>query len=161
MTRRQSLLSTLLIATMAFSSTAVLADPPHGKGRGPDKHDKYDHRKDDRRDWDRGRDRAYIRDSDKVIIRQYIVNDYRARYHCPPGLARKHNGCLPPGHARYYIGQPLPSYLEWRPVPRPLLVRLQPVPYGYRYIMVDNDVLLMSEASHEIIDAITLLSAMN
>jgi hypothetical protein len=22
--------------------------------------------------------------------------------HCPPGLAKKHNGCMPPGHAKRY-----------------------------------------------------------
>jgi hypothetical protein len=30
-------------------------------------------------------------------------NSYGYGYeHCPPGLAKKHNGCMPPGHAKRY-----------------------------------------------------------
>ncbi len=95
-----------------------------------------------------------IEPHDRVEIRRYYEKQ------CPPGLAKKRNGCLPPGHVRHYHrGQALPQYVEYRPVPRDLLVQLQPVPVGYRYVAVDQDVLLISEASHEIIDAITLLSA--
>lgn len=35
----------------------------------------------------------------------------------------------------------------------------QPVPRGYEYVRVDNDVLLIAEASKKVIDAVTLLSA--
>ena len=46
--------------------------------------------------------------SDRGVIQQYYGAAI-GRGHCPPGLAKKHNGCLPPGHAkRYVIGQPLP-----------------------------------------------------
>lgn len=37
---------------------------------------------------------------------------------CPPGLAKKNNGCLPPGHARRLgIGDRLPAYLAGYNVP--------------------------------------------
>lgn len=52
-----------------------------------------DRREDDRRDWDRDRDRGdryvFDRNWDRVLITG-----------CPPGLAKKDNGCLPPGQAR-------------------------------------------------------------
>jgi hypothetical protein len=33
---------------------------------------------------------------------------------CPPGLARKNNGCLPPGQAKKVVGTLLPAYLTGR-----------------------------------------------
>lgn len=100
-----------------------------------------------------------IEGRDRVVIRDYLAEDYRT--HCPPGLAKKRNGCLPPGQAkkRYVIGQPLPGNVVLLPVPRDLLLQLQPVPAGYQYVSVDKDVLLISEASKKVIDAVTLLSA--
>jgi hypothetical protein len=36
------------------------------------------------------------------------MEGYR-RGHCPPGLAKKHNGCMPPGQAKkWQIGHQLP-----------------------------------------------------
>src|ERR1044072_4797176 len=44
---------------------------------------------------------------------------------CPPGLAKKHNGCLPPGQAKklYNVGQRFPSGYG--------------TPYGYNQIPYD------------------------
>lgn len=140
----------------------------HGKSHGKDKHWEKrdnDHRPHhdrvhymDRRHGGHRTDIVVINPSDRIIINRYIANDFRS--HCPPGLAKKRNGCRPPGHTKHYhIGRPLPEYVHWHPVPRDLLVRLEPVPAGYQYVMVDRDVLLISEASKKVIDAITLLSA--
>ena len=62
---------------------------------------------------------------------------------CPPGLAKKHNGCLPPGQAKklYNVGQRLPyGYNGFTPYSQiPYDVRRQ---YGlndnYRYIYRDD-----------------------
>lgn len=141
-------LAIIFMITGCALATPALADKGgHGKGHGNSKHEiERSHHGDVR-----------ISSSDRVIIRHYIVEDYHS--HCPPGLAKKHNGCLPPGQAkkRYTIGQPY--YGAWDPLPGAIIGRLGPVPDGYRYIRVDQDVLLMAEASHKIIDAITLLSA--
>lgn len=104
-------------------------------------------------------DTVIIVDADRIIIRDYIAQHFVAN--CPPGLAKKRNGCLPPGQAKklYSIGRPLPGDVTWVPVPDALLGKLRPVPTGHRYVMVDKDVLLISEASKHVIDAITLLSA--
>ena len=77
------------IAAIA-SATPALAKPGHGHGNG----NKHDDRME--RDHHRG-------------------DQHRAGYgrygqwgsSCPPGLARKNNGCLPPGQARkrYNVGQ--------------------------------------------------------
>ena len=102
-------------------------------------------------------DTIIISTHDRVVIRNYIAQDYHSL--CPPGLAKKHNGCMPPGQAKkYHLGQPLPAGI-YIPVSGPLLGMLSPVPQGYQYVQVDKDVLLMSEATKKVVDAVTLLSA--
>lgn len=120
----------------------------HGKGHGS-KH--WDHDDDDVN--------VVIINNDRSRIRNYIYEDYRD--HCPPGLAKKHNGCMPPGQykKRYVVGRPLPSYVVYEPVPEYVLYDLEPVPVGYQYVRVDRDVLLINMASKKVIDAVTLLSA--
>ena len=62
---------------------------------------------------------------------------------CPPGLAKKHNGCLPPGQAkkRYDVGQRLPygynSYTPYNQIPYDLRNQYGLDPYG-RYIYRDG-----------------------
>jgi Ni/Co efflux regulator RcnB len=157
----QKILSAVLLASTFLYAPVALADKDdHGHGK-----DKYESHKSEHKHAKKHKHKHHddddhrFRSSDRVIIKQYIVEDYRS--HCPPGLAKKHNGCLPPGQAKklYMIGRPLPEVVVYEPVPQPLLVQLQPVPVGYQYVMVDKDVLLISEASHKVIDAITLLSA--
>ncbi len=152
----KKLAASLLLAAIFYSPASLADRGGNGHGHGHEKHDDSDN---DDREHGHHRDRIYIHDNDRIIIKKYVMNDYRS--HCPPGLAKKHNGCLPPGHAKklYIIGQPLPEYVEWEPVPQPLLVQLQRVPVGYQYVQVDKDILLISAASHHVIDAITLLSA--
>src|SRR5262245_52710065 len=66
-----------------------------------------------------------IESSDRAIIKTYLKDNYKP--HCPPGLAKKHNGCLPPGQAKkYYRGQVLPAGVVWQPVPNDLFIRLRP-----------------------------------
>lgn len=97
-----------------------------------------------------------IGETQRATIRTYLHDDF-AR-HCPPGLAKKRNGCLPPGQAKKYrIGGMLPA--AHFPIPHELVTLLGPPPAGAYYAMVDKDVLLVSEASKKILDAVTLLSA--
>lgn len=96
-------------------------------------------------------------DSDRLVIQHYLAKEYGKS--CPPGLAKKGNGCLPPGQAKKYsIGAPFAG--KWDPIPGGLLKNLRPVPAGYRYVMVDKDVLLIEEITKNVIDAITLSSAL-
>jgi hypothetical protein len=91
---------------------------------------------------------------DQTIIRQYFGQQFAAG-HCPPGLAKKNNGCLPPGQAKKWAqGRPLPSGLPYYPLPGDLLARLAPPPVGYAYIRIAEDVLLMATGSRMIIDAV-------
>jgi hypothetical protein len=53
------------------------------------------------------RDDSRIRSDTRWINADY--NDRGFIGGCPPGLAKKHNGCMPPGQAKNLIGQRLPS----------------------------------------------------
>ena len=94
--------------------------------------------------------------NDRNIIQSYLKKNYSR--HCPPGLAKKNNGCLPPGQAKKYgIGNRLD--VGYKHLPRDLLNLLGPAPQGTFYGMVDKDILLISEAGKKVLDAVTLLSA--
>lgn len=154
------ILAALAVSVSLIVSAPAFAKNDHGKGhgKGHSKHEReYDHNEDN--DNDVNVNVTVINERNRERIRYHAAQDYRE--HCPPGLAKKHNGCMPPGQykKRYVVGRPLPSYVTYQPVPAYWMADLEPVPYGYRYVRVDNDVLLISEASHHVIDAITLLSA--
>ena len=86
-----------------------------------------------------------IGDRDRNAVRTYYRSEYDAG-RCPPGLAKKNNGCLPPGQAKkaWVIGQPLPSQIAYEAMPRALWTQLTPPPPGYEYVRVADDIVLMS-----------------
>ncbi|MBX3499740.1 MAG: hypothetical protein KF889_09880 [Alphaproteobacteria bacterium] len=93
---------------------------------------------------------------DQRVIRQYYGHQ-ATMGHCPPGLAKKHNGCMPPGLAKKWaIGQPLPMGVAYFALPPALLGRLTPAPAGYLYIQVGPDVLLMGSATRMIVSAVAI-----
>jgi len=102
-----------------------------------------------------------VADRDRNTVYTYYRNDFAAG-NCPPGLAKKNNGCLPPGQAKklWTVGQPLPGTVVFYPLPGPLLVQLTPAPSGYQYVRVANDILLMVVGTRMITAAIADLSAM-
>lgn len=59
----------------------------------------------------------WVRNADGRWLR--LRSDTRIAANCPPGLAKKNNGCLPPGQASklYAVGQRLPSSLRYYNVP--------------------------------------------
>ena len=67
---------------------------------------------------------------------------------CPPGLAKKQNGCLPPGQAKKMhrdamIGHHVPPDAVYA-VPRDLRAQLPRQPAGYRYAIVNDQVVVVS-----------------
>ncbi len=90
-------------------------------------------------------------DRDRTLVRTYYRNEYVAG-RCPPGLAKKNNGCLPPGQAKkmWIVGQPLPPEVVYYPIQRELWTQLTPPPYGYEYVQVDDNIVLMLTATRVI-----------
>jgi hypothetical protein len=101
--------------------------------------------------------RVVVPDHDRAIVYQYYRSEYSAG-RCPPGLAKKGNGCLPPGQAKqqqlWVIGQPLPHAIVYERVPPTVVQQLAPVPPGYEYVRVDNDVLLMDMTNRMVADVV-------
>ena len=97
-------------------------------------------------------------DHDRDAVHRYWVDTF-GRGTCPPGLAKKHNGCLPPGQAkkRYVVGQPLPTAIVIQPLPPVLVTRLGPPPAGYQYAVIDGDVVKLAIGTRLVVDAITAL----
>jgi Ni/Co efflux regulator RcnB len=56
----------------------------------------------------------------------------------------------------YEIGYALPHGVGFGPPPPGLYRQLRPAPYGYSYVSVDGDLLLMADATRLIVDAILL-----
>jgi Ni/Co efflux regulator RcnB len=99
---------------------------------------------------------GYFNDGQRTVVRTYYVDHYGGGKACPPGLAKKHNGCMPPGQAKkYVVGQPLPATVRYYSVPQPVLVHLPPAPVGYRYVTVNGDILLLAIGTMMVVDALT------
>ncbi len=123
-----------LVGAVALVSTApAFAKPGHGNNG---KHSQHGYG-----DVQRGYGYAY----------GYPVN-------CPPGLAKKHNGCLPPGQAKklYNVGQRLPydynGYTPYSQIPYGVRSQYDLDPYG-RYIY-DNNYLYRVDPTTQIISQV-------
>ena len=103
--------------------------------------------------------RVVVPDQDRRVVYQYYRSEFSAG-RCPPGLAKKGNGCLPPGQAKklYVIGQPLPPAVVYERVPPAVVQQLAPVPPGYEYVRVEDDVLLMDTANRMVADVVNDLN---
>lgn len=103
---------------------------------------------------------AYFGDRQRSVIRDYYSDQFRAG-HCPPGLAKKNNGCMPPGQAKKWaIGQRLPSDVIYYDLPSDIVVRLGAPPSGHRYVRVAADILLIAVGTSMVVDAIEDLASM-
>lgn len=150
------------VATVALlSGIAPAYADKGGNGHGKGKWSQESDNSYVKRSYDRNDNTTSIRiyDNDRVVLHRYAEDHYKKS--CPPGLAKKHNGCLPPGQAkkRFAVGHHLPDDVVYYTVPHDVVIHLKPVPSGYQYVRVDNDVLLMNQATKMIVDAVTLMSA--
>ena len=164
----------LLAAAFVLSAPALAEKPEHagGKGKGVKQEQKYEQKAQKRADkqHDKAVKRAekrerqeikhgsYFNDDHRTYVRQYYTQYYAEKRRCPPGLAKKNNGCMPPGQARkWQVGQPIPSGVAVYSVPQPVMVHLPPAPYGYRYARVGGDIVLIQVQGNIIVDIIQAL----
>jgi Ni/Co efflux regulator RcnB len=175
------------LVSLLVVSGAVLADKPewadrgnHGdrdEGRGQEREHRggdRDHER-ERSDYYRERDRreaypqpqvrvqiqvgGYFDDRHRGDVERYYQEQHRGG-HCPPGLAKRHNGCMPPGQERRWgVGQPLPRDVAYYPVEPAVQVRLGTPPAGHEFIRVASDILLVAVGTGMVIDAIQDLGA--
>ena len=151
---RNSLLTARVLAVAlagVLAAGPALADKPSwagGKGKGNDQGENHD--------GQRGKNHKveHFGDQHRTAVHDYYEGQYKSG-HCPPGLAKKHNGCMPPGQAKkWQVGQRLPSNVIYYEVPRPLVTQLGQAPAGYRYVRVGGDILLLKTNTALIVDVI-------
>ncbi len=103
---------------------------------------------------------GYFNDTQRTAVRTYYGEQYRAG-NCPPGLAKKNNGCMPPGQARKWnVGRTLPRDVVYYSVPQSVIVDLGVPPSGQRYVRVGSDILLLAIGTGMVIDAIQNLGGL-
>jgi len=99
--------------------------------------------------------KKYFDDGKRSHVHTYYEEEFR-RGHCPPGLAKKNNGCMPPGQAKkWHMGQPLPRDVVFYEVPPALVVKIGMPPEGYKYVRVAADILMIAVGTRMVADAIT------
>lgn len=97
---------------------------------------------------------SYFGDNQRTVVRTYYGSQYNAG-RCPPGLAKKNNGCMPPGQARKWaVGQQLPRDVVYYSVPQSVVVQLGAPPPSYKYVRVAADILLIAVGTNMVVDAI-------
>ena len=147
----------LAMALMGTATTPVAwADPPGGftHGNGHDHGDEDRDHGPEHREGHEAHGGHHFADHDRVAVRDYFASEERGG-RCPPGLAKRGNGCLPPGQARRWaVGQPLPHDVVYYPLPPSLVVQLTPPPVGYQYVRVASDILMIAAGTGMVASAI-------
>jgi len=96
----------------------------------------------------------HFTEENRISIHNYYGGQFRSG-HCPPGLAKKGNGCMPPGQAKKWtMGHPLPRDVIFYDLPSSVLVQLGPVPLNHRFVRVAADILLIATGTGMVVDAI-------
>lgn len=161
-TLKMNCASAMVIAGLLAVAPAI-ADKPSWAG---DKGGKGEHREKSNNKGKQGdgdgrssRDNAvrtsgHFGDRHRTSALAYYNEEFRGG-RCPPGLAKKNNGCMPPGQAKKWtVGRPLPRDVIYYDVPPTLVVQFGPPPTGHRYVRVAGDILLLAVGTGMVIDAI-------
>lgn len=108
----------------------------------------------DARDNDSRKSKGKFNAHQREMVQGYFSTEYR-RNRCPPGLAKKNNGCNPPGLVQQWqIGQPLNSNITTYDLTRRLTRQLGEAPSGYGYTRVDNNILMLELGTQLVVDVI-------
>lgn len=97
---------------------------------------------------------GYFGEPQRQAARDYYQPRFKAGK-CPPGLAKKGNGCMPPGQAKKWrVGRPLPADVIYHPLPSGISVQIGLPPAGHKFVRVAADILLIAIGTGMVIDAI-------
>ena len=157
-----------------FAASPAFAEKPEWKGNdkpgksaqgqrdaGPRSDDRRDDRRGDYRDG-RGDARVsfHFDDHQRTLVRDYYEDSFK-HGRCPPGLAKKRNGCMPPGQAKkWQMGRPLPRDVIYYDLPHRVSIELGMPPAGHKFVRVASDILLIAIGTGLVVDAIEDLGRM-
>ena len=153
-----------LLAVLMWVAGPAVAEKPNGNGKGNKHGGKKEYSSP--QDEPKGKSHShsgkggkgggyenYFAGKDRGPIDQYYVEQFQGGK-CPPGLAKKGNGCRPPGQAKKWkLHEPLPSDVIFYEVPTQVSVHLGVPPAGHRYVRVAQDILLIATGTGMVVDA--------
>jgi hypothetical protein len=140
-----------LLAVGMWAAGPALAEKPSGNGKGNKQGGKKEYSSP--QGGGSGGYEAYFMGKDRGPIDQYYAEQFQAGK-CPPGLAKKGNGCQPPGQAKKWkLHQPLPSDVIYHDLPAQVSVHLGVPPAGYKFVRVAQDILLIATGTGMVVDA--------
>lgn len=159
----------ILMLTAVFAGTSHAAPnhpgppdhrPPHAGNHGHrgGHETRYRHARDHAGDADI---QVFFNARRRDIIRDYYASRFNAGF-CPPGLAKKHNGCMPPGQAKKWrIGYPLPGDVAYYPLPRELARQLGYDNPAYKLVRVGVDILRIAVGTGIVVEAVQDLASLD
>jgi Ni/Co efflux regulator RcnB len=163
---QMSLAPALLFAGILATGLAFAEKPSGLSGKKTEKHQQEKmgekHNGKDSRDQGSSYDRkgvgamggGYFSEDKRLFIHEYYAQQFR-KGRCPPGLAKKGNGCMPPGQVKKWRkGRPLPKEVIFYDLPPIVLMQLGPAPSRHRFVRVAQDILLIAVGTGMVVDAV-------
>ncbi len=143
----------LILLMLILFPVHSFAAKPEGAGEG-NKNNSTKVKKEKNKNYGSVSINVYFNSEHRSVIRKYYASEFSAG-HCPPGLAKKNNGCLPPGQAKKWrYGFPLPGDVMIYDLPFEILVDLGRPPDGHKFVRIGADILLIAIGTSIVIDAI-------
>jgi len=142
---------------LALAVDTAFAEKPISAGNGKNKEAKGNkvEKKSNGKDHESNRQDTSVTfrfgSDDRRIITDYFGAQAR-KGDCPPGLAKKGNGCQPPGQAKKWKkGYPLRD--KYYDLPEELVIRMPVPPLNHRYVRVAGDILMIAIGTSMVVDA--------
>jgi Ni/Co efflux regulator RcnB len=140
--------------SLALAAGAAIADKPTWAGNGKNK-EKNQHSEQSHNEEPRTSELTFsFHSNDQRVVTEYYSSQ-ASQGKCPPGLAKKNNGCQPPGQAKkWHKGQALAKDIRYYDLPKELRIRLPAPPPNHRYVQVAGDILMIAIGTSMVVDAI-------
>jgi Ni/Co efflux regulator RcnB len=152
MLRESSRLLTATGVVLALVAGGASAEKPDGAGGGKKK-EKKEHHDHTSEKHGQGGSSSFSSEHRRIVSEYYGAEARKGK--CPPGLAKKNNGCQPPGQAKkWQKGQVLASDIKYYDLPKDLYVRLPAPPPNHRYVQIAGDILMIAVGTSMVVDAL-------
>ncbi len=145
----------LILSISAFIAGPAFAKKPDDQGSDDKQHSSHQHEENYSHHHDDHDSTMYFNNDRTQYIRRYYSDSKQHGKNCPPGLAKKHNGCRPPGHEKkWHKGERLSRDVVYYDLPHALNIELGHVPAGQKIVRVGTDILLISIGTGMVLDAL-------
>lgn len=152
-TGKKSLLA-LAVCAALLSGNTLAANAGQGQNSQGDSQGRHE-QKSEKKSEKKQKSSKHFDNNRREVVQNYYKNR-KSDKGCPPGLAKKDNGCLPPGQAKKYeLGRNLYANTSYQAVPQDLLYLLGQPPAGQHYGVIDNDILLLANMTELVLEVIT------